>query len=121
MDRDSQIVTIRGMIAQNPVEITFDPASQIPAQSGSSETHDGGVANVAVSERQVMVGKEKSYRRSVWIITDDWTTLPAKRNVISIASVNYRVLDLREYYPDTDGDPVALRLDLGAEFETGRD
>lgn len=119
MDRDSLIVTIRGMIAQNPVEVSYAPAG------GVAEAHDGGVANVSVSERQLMLGRQVSYIRSVWIIQDDWTEIPAKRKVISInvdgVATGFRVLDFKEYYPDTAGSPVARRLDLGAEFELGRD
>ena len=120
MDRASLIINVRGMIAQNPVDLTYAP------DGGTDESHDAGVANVAVSERQLKLGKQPSYMRSVWIIPDDWTVVPAKRVVVSMMDPNgearrYRVLDDREYYQDTDGNPVALRLDLGAEYEMGRD
>jgi hypothetical protein len=104
MDADALIVNIRGMVAQNPVELTF-----------GAETHDVGVANLDVSERQIVVGLLKSYKRSVWIVKEDWTSLPGKGDLVTIASESYRVLDYKDYYMD-----VARRLDLGTKYESGR-
>lgn len=103
MDADSLIVNIRAMVAQNPIPLT-----------SGSETHDVGVANLDVSERQIVIGMLKSYRRSVWLIKEDWTTLPVKKNLVTIDSEDFRVLDFKDYYMD-----VARRLDLGAKYQSG--
>ena len=105
MNRAALITQITSMIQENPVEVT-----------SGSETHDGGVANMTTSEKQANVGELKSYSRSVWIIIDEWTTLPAKRGLITIESETYRILMVKDYYMNT-----ARRLDLGAQYENGGD
>jgi len=104
MDAASLKVQIASMIQENPIELTCN-----------GETHDAGVANIKASERQATIGNLKAYKRSVWIMVDDWTNLPAKRDVVTLESIEYRVLVFQDYYMDT-----ARRLDLGDKYELGR-
>ena len=110
MDRDALIVQVRGMIAQNPVDVTFTPTG------GTAQTIEGGEANITISERQLNVGAQVSYLRFVWCIVDDWTTAPAKRDVLTVDGTEYRILDIKRYYMG-----AAVRYDLGAKYEMRRD
>lgn len=110
MDKAALIVQVGGMIAQNPVDITFTPTG------GTAQTISGGEANITMSERQLNVGAQVSYYRHVWCISDDWTTAPAKRDVITVDGTEYRILDIKLYYMG-----AAVRYDLGAKYEMKRD
>ena len=110
MDKASIIVTQRAIIAQNPIEATFTKADE------STQTVTVGVANTDVTALQMVIGNQKSYRRSVWSILDDWDELPDKRDKVTIDDVIYRIMDYRDYYMET-----VRRFDLGDEYENGGD
>jgi len=104
MNKDAIVVQVTSMIQENPIEITC-----------GAETHDGGIANLAAKDKQASIGMLKSYIRSVWIIKDEWTTLPADEETVTIGGEILRILGHRDYYLD-----FARRLDLGARYELGR-
>lgn len=104
MNKAALVTQITSMIAENPVEITC-----------AGETHDGGVGNMNVLERQMAVGRFPSYMRSVWIILDEWTAPPENKDTVTIGGTTFRVLDYKDYYLDT-----ARRLDLGSQYEHRR-
>ena len=105
MNKDALNTQIRSMIDENPVSVTF-----------GTESHDCAEVNMHISEMQANVGKFESYRKSVYLIKEDWTTLPEKRNKITIGSTTFRVILIKDFYLDT-----VRRLDLGDEYELGGD
>ena len=110
MDKAGLIVNVRGMIAQNPIAAIFTKSDD------TTQTVDVGEANNDQTELQMVIGNQKSYRRSIWSIKDDWDEIPEKRQKLTIDSVIYRIMDYRDYYMGT-----VRRFDLGDEYEGGGD
>lgn len=110
MDRASMIVTFRGMIAQNPIDIGFIPR----AQTSVTQTIQGCEESIRIAEKILVNGTQGHASRFVWTVKDDWTVLPAKWDKLQIGGVIYRIIDFVDNYMG-----AVRRYDLGNEFENG--
>lgn len=108
MNKAALVVNVEAMIAQNPISVTFTKSDD------TTQTVTCGEANIRVSEKQIDIGNQQSYRRSIWSIKDDWDELPEKKQKLTIGSTVYRIQNFVDYYMGT-----ARRYDLGDEYEMG--
>ena len=68
--------------------------------------------NMRIVEQAVPGGASESIEFSLWTMNEDWTAVPDDGDIVTIDSVEYRVIRHRDYY-----NGMATRLDMGAKYE----
>lgn len=102
IDLASIRTSVRGWIAWQPLAVTY-----------GSETIDCAKGLMTIQERAITGGLLESYLFSLYSVAADWTTKPAKEQVVTIDGTNYRILREVEY-----AQGAVLRWDMGTEYQT---
>lgn len=106
-NREALIKQLRAMCKAHEVSVEFTPAGG-PAHTAVL----GFLGQKKVGERMIDAGAQADIRFSVYTVSDDWSTRPAKGDKVTIGGVTYRVVAGQDYLGG-----LFWRMDCGDEFQ----